>query len=92
VNVLLVPAHPGFPGQIPQSRKTVVCVTSSVDSKQNVDTIYLDFAKAFDKVPHQRLLLKLRAHGIDGAVRDWIGAWLRDRWQKVRLKGSCSSW
>jgi len=26
VNVLLVPAHPGFPGQIPQSRKTVVCV------------------------------------------------------------------
>jgi len=25
VNVLLVPAHPGFPGQIPQSRKTVVC-------------------------------------------------------------------
>jgi len=47
-------------------------VTSSVDSKQNVDTIYLDFAKAFDKVPHQRLLLKLRAHGIDGAVCDWI--------------------
>ena len=26
MNVLLVPAHPGFPGQIPQSRKTVVCV------------------------------------------------------------------
>ena len=25
MNVLLVPAHPGFPGQIPQSRKTVVC-------------------------------------------------------------------
>jgi len=71
---------------------SIESVTSSVDSKQNVDTIYLDFAKAFDKVPHQRLLLKLRAHGIDGAVCDWIGAWLRDRWQKVRLEGSCSSW
>ena len=67
-------------------------VTYSVDAKQNVDTIYLDFTKAFDKVPHQRLLLKLRAHGTDGAVCDWIGAWLRDRWQKVRLEGSCSSW
>jgi len=48
------------------------CVTASVDAKQYVDTIYLDFAKAFNKVPHQRLLLKLRAHGIDGAVRDWL--------------------
>ena len=67
-------------------------VTASVDAKQQVDTIYLDFAKAFDKVPHQRLLLKLRAHGIDGAVCEWIGAWLKDRWQKVRLEGSSSTW
>jgi len=67
-------------------------VTSSVDAKENVDTIYLDFAKAFNKVPHQHLPLKLRAHGTDSAVCDWIGAWLRDIWHKVRLKGSCSSW
>jgi len=67
-------------------------VTASVDAKQNVDTVYLDFAKAFDKVPHQRLLLKLRAHGIDGVVCNWIEAWLRDRWQKVRLEGCSSSW
>ena len=52
----------------------------------------MDFAKAFDKVPHQRLLLKLRAHGIDGVVCDWVEAWLKDRWQKVRLEGSSSSW
>jgi len=33
---LLVPAHPGFPGQIPQSRKTVVCVCVSSYGKQMV--------------------------------------------------------
>ena len=60
-------------------------VTASVDAKQCVDSIYLDFAKAFDKVPHQRLLLKLKAHGINGAVCEWIEAWLKNRWQSVCL-------
>jgi len=39
-------------------------ITSLVDAKENVDAIYLDLTKAFDKVPHKRLLLKLEAHGI----------------------------
>ena len=42
-----------------------VCKCSVV---QNVDVVYLDFQKAFDKVPHQRLLLKLKAHGIGNDV------------------------
>ena len=67
-------------------------VTAKIDSKHNVDAIYLDLAKAFDKVPHRRLLLKLRAHGIGGLVGSWIKSWLTDRWQKVCLKGSYSSW
>jgi len=37
-----------------------------------MDVIYLDFVKAFDKVPHQRLLDKIEAHGIHGKVWDWI--------------------
>ena len=37
-----------------------------------VDVVYLDFQKAFDKVPHQRLLLKLKAHGIGNEVITWI--------------------
>ena len=41
-------------------------VTSYLDSGYPVDVIYLDFQKAFDKVPHRRLALKLSAHGIDG--------------------------
>ena len=37
-----------------------------------VDVVYLDFHKAFDKVPHQRLLLKLKAYGIGNDVINWI--------------------
>jgi len=47
-------------------------VTKYLDSGYPVDIIYLDFQKAFDKVPHRRLVLKLKAHGIDGNVLKWI--------------------
>ena len=43
-------------------------------------------------VPHQRLLEKLRAHGIDGLVCNWIKAWLSNRQQRVCVDGSQSSW
>ena len=39
-------------------------ITKWIDEGSPVDIIYLDFQKAFDKVPHQRLLLNLNAHGI----------------------------
>ena len=50
-------------------------VTDAVDSGKPVDVIYLDFQKAFDKVPHVRLLNKLLAvaHGISGKILQWIG-------------------
>lgn len=67
-------------------------LTACIDNKVNIDTVYLDLAKAFDKVPHQRLLLKLKAHGVDGLVCNWIKAWLADRQQRVCLDGSYSSW
>ena len=38
--------------------------TKCLDDHGNMDVIFLDFAKAFDKVPHQRLLCKIEAHGI----------------------------
>ena len=41
-------------------------VTHSVDSGNSIDVIFLDFTKAFDKVPHKRLILKLESHGISG--------------------------
>ena len=67
-------------------------IRTSVDAGEAVDVIYLDFQKAFDKIPHKRLLLKLEAHGVKGNVSRWIANWLKDREQRVVLNQSCSSW
>ena len=63
-----------------------------IDVGSPVDIIYLDFQKAFDKVPHQRLLLKLKAHGIGDSITDWIKQWLTDRRQRVVVDGEVSNW
>ena len=49
-------------------------------------------AKAFDKVPHQRLLLKLAYHGISGKVLEWIRNWLANRTPRVCVNGVLSTW
>jgi hypothetical protein len=49
--------------------------------------IFLDFAKAFDKVPHRRLLEKLRAHGTTGQLLKWIANWLSHRKRRVIVNG-----
>ena len=67
-------------------------VTTLLDKGHNVDVFYLDFSKAFDRVPHQRLLAKLKSHGITGDIFNWIKAWLTDRKQRVVLNGSQSDW
>ena len=54
--------------------------------------LYLDFQKAFDKVPHLRLLLKLKAHGIGNDVINWIEKWLTHRKQRVLVDGEISNW
>jgi hypothetical protein len=42
--------------------------TEQLDNKNAIDTIYLDFQKAFDTVPHQRLINKLQSYGICGKI------------------------
>ena len=66
--------------------------TKALDKKNPVDTIYLDFAKAFDSVPHQRLLLKLKSYAIEGDVLAWIEDFLVGRSQRVTVNGCHSSW
>ena len=67
-------------------------MTELVDQGHSVDIFYLDFAKVFDKFPHVRLMSKVRAHGIEGLVANWIEEWLKDRKQCVVLNGAESSW
>ena len=67
-------------------------VSGCVDEGESMDVIFLDFAKAFDKVPHQRLSSKLLSHGIGGKIRQWIDQWLNGRVQRVGLRGAVSSW
>ena len=67
-------------------------ITKWVDDGSPVDVVYLDFQKAFDKVPHQRLLLKLKAHGIGNDVINWIEKWLTHRRQRVIVDGEISNW
>ena len=55
-----------------------------------IDTVYLDFAKAFDTVPHRRLLGKLESYGISGTVLHWIREYLNDRSQTVLVNGGKS--
>jgi ribonuclease P/MRP protein subunit RPP40 len=65
-------------------------VTEAADKGKSVDIFYLDFSKAFDKVPHKRLLKKMEAKGVeDGAVK-WIKNWLSDRSQRVCIHGQKS--
>ena len=58
--------------------------------QKQTDVIIMDFAKAFDKVPHRRLLYKLDYYGIRGSTHKWISSWLSERSQKVVLDGQAS--
>ena len=58
----------------------------------NIKIIYLDFQKAFDKMPHQRLLLTLKAHDIGDGTTDWLEQWLTDRRKRVVVDEEVSNW
>ena len=55
------------------------------DSGDPFDIAYLNFRKAFDSVPHERLIIKLAAYGINGKVLQWIRSFLARRIQKVKV-------
>lgn len=67
-------------------------MSQCLDQETTVDTVYLDFAKAFDKISHAHLINKLGHFGIGGYVVNWISEWLRNRAQRVVLDGDSSQW
>ena len=66
--------------------------TEALENGGCIDVLYCDFRKAFDKVPHRRLIGKLQSYGIKGKILDWIAAMLSHRSQHVRVNNSFSSW
>ena len=66
-------------------------IAKHLSTGSQVDVQLLDFSKAFDKVPHKRLISKLDFYGIRGNTLQWITAFLKDRKQRVQLEGILSS-
>ena len=62
-----------------------------LDEKTPVDAVYLDFRKAFDTVPHERLLSKLHGYGVRGNVLNWVRDFLEGRSQYVAINGERST-
>ncbi|XP_065672152.1 uncharacterized protein LOC136089977 [Hydra vulgaris] len=71
---------------------TLDFITQKLAKNIPVDVIMLDFAKAFDTLPHKRLLLKLNAYGIKGKFLNWIEAFLNNRIQRVVQGEAVSTW
>jgi len=65
-------------------------VTSAVDNHLIADIICLDFSKAFNSVPHKRLIRKLMALGIKGKTVNWISSFSTNRKEMVIVNGVCS--
>ena len=61
-----------------------------LDQNIPVAVAYLDFRKAFDSVPHKRLVHKMKGYGVDGNLLHWISDFLRDRTQYVSVNGNDS--
>ena len=58
---------------------TIQDLASGLEDGEQIDAVLLDFSKAFDNVPHQRLLLKLQHYGIRGQLLSWIESFLTGR-------------
>ena len=66
-------------------------IGTCLDNGGQVDMLYLDMSKAFDRINHKRLILKLSNSGIGGNLLNWFESYLTDRRQRVTVLGVTSS-
>jgi len=64
--------------------------TENLESGEQIDVIYTDYEKAFDKVPHRRLLNKFFSFGLPIQIVNWIRSFLHNRFYKVKINSSLS--
>ena len=92
---LLSPAQHGFRSHMSCSTQPIEVIhdwAHSLDDNTPVDSIYLDYRKAFDSVPFERLLAKLHAYGIRGKIHQWIRDFLHNRKQRDVINTKPSDW
>ena len=65
--------------------------TKILDEGGEIDVIYMDFMKAFDTVPHQRLIEKMKSYGLSPEILNWVNSFLSNRKQMVCVNGEKSS-
>ena len=93
-NNLICDQQHGFTSRrscVTQLLDTLDCWTEILDRGESVDVVYMDFRKAFDSVPHRRLMRKVEAHGIRGRVYKWTQNFLTNRTQEVTVNGVTSA-
>ena len=66
--------------------------TRALDEGFGIDVVFLDYQKAFDTVPHRRLISKLEAYGIDKTLLRWLEKFLNGRKIRVKLDGFTTAW
>ena len=92
---LIVPGQHGFvPNKacVTNLLETLDKITGAIRKGHSVDLVLLDFAKAFEKVSHAKLIQKLEACGINNILVKWIKAFLTDRKQRVLIGDNSSEW
>ena len=95
VRVMINDAQHGFlhgRSCVTQLLTTLHRIGQLLDNNIQTDVIFLDFAKAFDSVDHNILLMKLRMYGISGNLYDWFCSYLCGRTQRVVVEGVASEW
>ena len=73
-----------------QLLQTIDTLAKAINNKDQLDSILLDFSKAFDKVSHRKLIIKMKHYGISGNILSWITDFLSNRTQCVVVRGKSS--
>ena len=77
---------------VTQLLETLDVWTEEIDKGNNMNVLYCDFKKAFDTVPHKRLMKKIESYGVKGDVLNWIEDFLSGRKQRVCVNGKLATW
>jgi len=72
--------------------ETLKYLTKALDEGSSIDVLYLDYHKAFDSVPHRRLVERLEEYGISGKLFKWIESFLDSHKISVGIRGCFSGW